>query len=176
MNDLTIRIAIDYYMYIHRFDGGILFMTNLEHLKPLKKCACRNLRMTTRVTTQYFDQIFQTVGLTAPQFSLLAEVAAHENTAVSELADIMLMDQTTVTRNIEILRKKGYVNVRTDDNDSRRKCISISEGGKQKLNEAIPVWNSVHSLIEQEIGAEKFEEFLEILGQIQNFISKYSNK
>jgi len=86
------------------------------------------------------------------------------------------MDQTTVTRNIEILRKKGYVNVRTDDNDSRRKCISISESGLRTLDDAIPLWNNVQSLIEQEIGAEKFEEFLKTLSQIQNFINKSSDK
>ena len=94
------------------------------------------MRVTTRITTQHFDQIFQTVGLTAPQFSLLADITAHENIAVSELAEVSLLDQTTVTRNIEILRKKGYVNVRTDDNDSRKRCISISATGEEKLNEA----------------------------------------
>lgn len=151
-------------------------MTNLNHLKPLRNCICRNLRMTTRVTTQHFDKIFQTVGLTAPQFSLLAEITASENIAISELAEKMLMDQTTVTRNIEILRKKGYVNVRTDDNDSRKRCISISKIGEEKLNEAIPVWNNVQSLIEKEIGTEKFKDFLITLGQIQNCINKYSDK
>lgn len=151
-------------------------MTNLNHLKPLRNCVCRNLRMTTRIITQHFDKIFQTVGLTAPQFSLLAEITANENIAISELAERMLMDQTTVTRNIEILRKKGYVSVRTDDNDSRKRCISISETGEEKLNEAIPVWNNVQSLIEKEIGVEKFNDFLTTLGQIQNCINKYPSK
>lgn len=148
-------------------------MAHLKHIKLLKSCVCRNLRMTTRITTQHFDKIFQTVGLTAPQFSLLVEITENENIAVSGLAEKMLMDQTTVTRNIEILRKKGYVNVRADDNDSRKRCISISDIGEEKLNEAIPVWNNVQSSIEKEIGAERFKEFLITLGQIQNCINKY---
>ncbi|NRT93314.1 hypothetical protein [Clostridium beijerinckii] len=64
--------------------------------------------------------------------------------------------------------------MRTDDNDSRRKCISISDVGIKKLDEAIPVWNEVQSPIEKEIGAEKFEEFLKTLAQIQNFINNSS--
>lgn len=151
-------------------------MSNLSDLEHAEGCVCRNLRMTTRITTQYFDQIFQAVELPVTQFALLADIASHENIAISELAEILLMDQTTVTRNIEILRKKGYVNVRTDDNDSRKKCISISDSGENKLNEAIPVWNNVHYLLEQEIGTKKLEEFLETLEQIQNFINKYSDK
>ncbi|OOM76060.1 organic hydroperoxide resistance transcriptional regulator [Clostridium puniceum] len=150
-------------------------MSNLNNLKSLKNCVCRNLRMTTRITTQHFDQIFQTVGLTTPQFSLLSDITAHENIAISEVAEILLMDQTTLTRNIEILRKKGYVNVRTDGNDSRRKCISLSNVGEEILNEAIPVWNNVQSLIFKEIGAEKFTGFLETLTQIQTIINKISS-
>jgi DNA-binding MarR family transcriptional regulator len=67
-------------------------MTNLNPLKPLRNCVCRNLRMITKITTQHFDKVFQTVRLTAPQFSLLAEITAHENIAISELVERMLMD------------------------------------------------------------------------------------
>lgn len=151
-------------------------MSDLDNFKNLKNCVCRNLRMTTRITTQYFDQTFQTVGIPVAQFSLLADIAFRDNVTISELAEVLLMDQTTVTRNIEILRKKGYVILRTDGKDSRKKCISISEGGLEKLNEAIPLWNKVQSQIEQEIGAEKFEELLKSLAQIQNFINKCSDK
>lgn len=149
-------------------------MSDLKKIENVKSCVCRNLRMTTRITTQYFDQIFQTVGIPAAQFSLLSDIASRESVTITELAEILLMDQTTVTRNIEILRKKGYVLVRTDDNDSRRKCISISDTGLQKLNEAMPKWNEVQTLIEQEIGTEKLEEFLKTLAQIQKFINKVS--
>jgi len=149
-------------------------MENLNKPKKLKNCVCRNLRMTTRVTTQYYDQIFQSVELPATQFSLLVDISYRENATISELAEVLLMDQTTVTRNIEILRKKGYVNVNPDSNDSRRKCISLSEDGVKKLNEAIPLWNEVQAMIENEIGDERFEEFLKTLAQIQSFISKVS--
>lgn len=161
-------------MYSKTWRSVKLFMENLNKLKQLKNCVCRNLRMTTRVTTQYYDQIFQSVELPATQFSLLVDISYRENATISELAEVLLMDQTTVTRNIEILRKKGYVNVNSDRNDSRRKCVSLSEEGAKKLNEAIPLWNEVQSIIEKEIGDEKFEEFLKTLAQIQSFISKVS--
>ncbi|EET85877.1 hypothetical protein CcarbDRAFT_3661 [Clostridium carboxidivorans P7] len=56
-----------------------------EHLKD---CACKNLRMTTRVVTQYFDKAFQPVGLRATQFALLADISSRESSTVGELADI----------------------------------------------------------------------------------------
>ncbi|OAA90402.1 MarR family winged helix-turn-helix transcriptional regulator [Clostridium ljungdahlii] len=105
-----------------------------EHLKD---CVCKNLRMTTRIVTQYFDKAFQPVGLRATQFALLADVSSRESSTIGELADILLMDQTTVTRNIKILKKKGYVNVRQGEDDSRKRCISTTESGLAKLREAI---------------------------------------
>ncbi|EET85878.1 transcriptional regulator, MarR family [Clostridium carboxidivorans P7] len=80
------------------------------------------------------------------------------------------MDQTTVTRNIEILKKKGYVDVRQGEDDSRKRYISITESGFVKLREAIPLWNNAQLVIEQGVGEEKFREFLDTLSYIQKLI------
>ncbi|MFT8315862.1 MAG: MarR family winged helix-turn-helix transcriptional regulator [Clostridium sp.] len=136
----------------------------------VKGCACGNLRKTTRVITQFYDKILQPTGLRSTQFSLLTNILVHENISVSELGVKLLMDQTTVTRNIEILRKKGYITVTKEDDDSRRKSISITNDGEKKLEEAIPLWEVAQSKIEQGIGAENFQEFLKTLNYIQNLI------
>ncbi|MFT8315999.1 MAG: MarR family winged helix-turn-helix transcriptional regulator [Clostridium sp.] len=80
-------------------------MNTQSNRKDLGVCACRNSRMTSRVLTQYFDKALQPVGLRAMQFSLLADISSRYSSTVGELADALLMDQTTVTRNVEILRK-----------------------------------------------------------------------
>nr|WP_063554853.1 MarR family winged helix-turn-helix transcriptional regulator [Clostridium ljungdahlii] len=117
--------------------GGSLDLAIKSSKEHLKDCVCKNLRMTTRIVTQYFDKAFQPVGLRATQFALLADVSSRESSTIGELADILLMDQTTVTRNIKILKKKGYVNVRQGEDDSRKRCISTTESGLAKLREAI---------------------------------------
>jgi DNA-binding MarR family transcriptional regulator len=126
--------------------------------------------MTTRVVTQYFDKAFQPIDLRVTQFALLADISSREKTTVGDLADILLMDQTTVTRNIEILKKKGYVDVRMGEDDSRKRYISITKIGIDVLNEALPLWNNAQLVIEQGIGEEKFKEFLNTLAYIQKLI------
>lgn len=138
--------------------------------KHLRDCACRNLRMTARVVTQYFDKAFQPIDLRVTQFALLADISSRERTTVGDLADILLMDQTTVTRNIEILKKKRYVDVRMGEDDSRKRYISITKSGIDVLNEALPLWNNAQLVIEQGIGQEKFKEFLNTLAYIQKLI------
>ena len=141
---------------------------NTDNGLQLMDCACRNLRMTTRVVTQYYDKALYASGLKATQFSLLNSISSKVGgLSVSELADLSMMDQTTVTRNIEILRKKGYVNVRAEDADLRRKSITVSDAGESKLIAAVPLWEAAQLKIEQGIGLESYKEFLKILSVLK---------
>lgn len=131
-------------------------------------CACRNLRMTTRVVTQYYDKALYASGLKGTQFSLLNSIASRkEGISVNELADISMMDQTTVSRNIEILRKTGYVLARTEDSDSRRKRITVSDIGKSKIVAAMPLWEEAQSKILQVVGQDEYKNFLKVLTVIR---------
>lgn len=136
----------------------------------LKTCACRNLRMTTRVITQYYDRAFQSIDLRSTQFALLADISSRDSSTIGELAEIQLMDQTTVTRNIELLRKNGFIDVRVAEDDARKRCITITESGIAKLVEALPLWEDAQNRLEVEIGKEKYKEFLNTLAEIQNFV------
>jgi DNA-binding MarR family transcriptional regulator len=139
-----------------------------DHGLCLADCACRNLRMTTRVITQYYDKAFHSSGLKSPQFALLNDINSRENgISVNELADFAMMDQTTVTRNVEILRKKGYVNVTIEDADSRKKCITISEVGKSELAVAMPHWQEAQMKLEQIVGKEQFNTLLKTLSDLR---------
>lgn len=135
----------------------------------LSVCACRSLRMTTRVITQYYDKALRISGLKSPQFALLTDICSRENgISVNELANQAMMDQTTVTRNVEILRKKGYVDVNTVDTDSRKKCITVSETGKEKLALAMPHWQEAQSKLEQIVGKEQYVELLKTLSVLRS--------
>lgn len=135
-----------------------------DHGLRLPDCACRNLRMTTRVITQYYDKALLVSGLKSTQFALLNDILTkEEGISVNELADYAMMDQTTVTRNIAILRKKGYVDVKTEDNDSRKKRITVSDSGKDKFAAAVPLWEEAQTNLQQIVGQEQYKAFLATL-------------
>ncbi|HBC93637.1 MAG TPA: MarR family transcriptional regulator [Pelotomaculum sp.] len=144
-------------------------MSRLD-LSGMRRCACGNLRRTTRAITQFYDQLLQPCGLRSTQISLLLNISLHGNISVGELGAILLMDQTTVTRNIEILRKLGYINVTKEDNDGRKKSISITESGIRKLAEAEPLWEQAQSRIEQGLGAERYRDFLKTLKDVAQLL------
>ncbi len=134
----------------------------------LHECACRNLRMTTRVITQYYDKALQPAGIKSAQYSLLNDISdKEEGISVNELAEHAMMDQTTVTRNIELLRRNGLVKVETEEKDSRKKRITVSTEGKAVLAAALPLWKEAQAELEQTVGIEEYENFLKTLSVLK---------
>lgn len=141
-----------------------------SHLLDMQQCTCGNLRKTTRTITQFYDKSLQPSGLRSTQCSLLLTISLHGNASVGELGARLLMDQTTVTRNIEILRKHGYIRITKEENDARRKSISITNEGEKKLAEAIPLWEKAQAHIEKGFGVEHLEDFYKTLKMLEQLV------
>jgi len=138
--------------------------------KNPQSCACGNLRKTTRTITQFYDKMLLPTGLRSTQCLLLMDISFNENISVSSLASILLMDQSTVTRNVELLRKGGYIDIKKEDRDCRKKCITITNKGLKTLEVAIPLLKRAQSKIEDGIGKERIEELLKTLKDIEKLV------
>lgn len=141
-----------------------------SHLLDMQRCACGNLRKTTRSITQFYDRALQPTGLRSTQYSLLINILLHGNISVGELGTRLLMDQTTVTRNIEILRKHGYIRIVKEVNDARKKSISMTEEGEKKIEEAIPLWKKAQAHIEEGLGGGRLDDFLKMLKALEQLV------
>ena len=138
--------------------------------KNQRSCACGNLRKTTRTITQFYDKMLLPTGLRSTQCLLLLDISFNENISVSNLANILLMDQSTVTRNVELLRKSGYIDIKKEDRDSRKKCITITDKGLKTLEVAMPLLKKAQSKIEDGIGKERIKELLKTLKDIEKLV------
>lgn len=126
-------------------------------------CLCASLRKATRVITRRYDEYLKPSGLKITQYSVLANINRNPGVTVSELANLMVMDQTTMTRNLQVLEKQGYLEIKEDVNDQRAKSIFISEAGKKKFKEAQPYWEEAQLELEKNLGKLGFELFLKSL-------------
>ena len=91
---------------------------------------------------------------------MLANIAKNPGIAVSKLAELLVMDQTTVTRNLRVLAKAGYIHIQTDPSDHRIKRIQITDVGISSMDEARPFWEKAQFEIERIIGRESIEGLL----------------
>ncbi len=88
----------------------------------LTACTCANLRKAARAVTQVYDQALRPTGLKATQFTMLATLSNRGDLPLSRLAEALVMDRTTLTRNLKPLVGKGLVRIDQD----QRACPSSS--------------------------------------------------
>lgn len=139
-------------------------------------CVCANLRKKTRVVTQFYDKLLQPTGLKVTQYSMLAHIDLQHAVSISRLGEILLLDQTTVTRNINLLKQYGYVELKRDPHDARTKNIMLTEKGLEKLHEAAPIWQTIQDKIIDDIGVEKYADFYDTLRTMQKIIQSYDEQ
>jgi DNA-binding MarR family transcriptional regulator len=88
---------------------------------------------------------------------MLANIARNPATTVSELAELLSMDQTTVSRNLRVLEKSGYIRLEGEMTDHRVRRIQISDLGVSKMNEARPLWKQAQLEMQRVLGRENID-------------------
>src|SRR5436309_10358447 len=93
-------------------------MSDQINISEVQRCACATVRRTDRVLTQFYDEILAPSGLYITQFTLLATRTQAAPVTSNRLAEIMDMDRTTLSRNLEVLAKQHMA--RRDEREDRR--------------------------------------------------------
>jgi DNA-binding MarR family transcriptional regulator len=89
--------------------------------------------------TQFYDACLSEAGIEAAQFALLMGLDAARDTGQAALAQMLGMDKTTLSRNLKLLREKGWVES-APGKDARRRNVSLTAEGRARLREARPAW------------------------------------
>src|SRR5262249_9770728 len=93
------------------------------------------------------------VGLTSTQFSLMAYLFAQDELSIGELAELLVTDPTTLTRNLRPLEREGYLRIVPGDSDRRRRDVTLSEEGRAVFRKAVPLWRAAQARVAQALGA-----------------------
>ncbi|TAL04231.1 MAG: MarR family transcriptional regulator [Rhodospirillaceae bacterium] len=123
-------------------------------------------RRAARAVTRAYDTALAPTGLTASQFTLLAAIAslgtAMAPATVARLSASLLMESSTLSRNLQALRDRGYLRW-TSGSGRRAAHISLSDTGKKALAAAIPAWQDMQRQLTQRLGSGKAGALLENL-------------
>jgi DNA-binding MarR family transcriptional regulator len=104
-------------------------------------------------------------GLQATQFTLLVTIALAGTAPITQLAKVLVMDRTTLTRNLKPLEKQGLVQVAPGE-DQRMRLVTLTEPGQQALTKALPLWEKAQAQAVKVLGAEGFRALLTDLSAI----------
>lgn len=131
-------------------------------LRRCSECACLNLRKATRAITQLYDRAFQPHGLRATQFQILVPIANRSPITISRLAKLLIMDRTTLSRDLGPLKKRGWVRVRAGQ-DRRTRTVELTAGGRRLLQSAFPAWRRTQQKVVDGLGLGSFRGLLDNL-------------
>lgn len=117
------------------------------------RCTCFALRRASRRASQIYDRELAHVDLSLNGYSILRRV--REAKSLTQLADELGMDRTTVTRNLKPLLHAGLISEQRSRDDARKKWFAITAAGRRLLVRAEPHWQQAEDRIDALFGATK---------------------
>ncbi len=118
-------------------------------------CNCLAVRQAARRVTQFYDRFLAPSALRTTQFSILSRLNRSGPMSIHALAEAMVMDRTTLGRNILPLEREGLVGVEQSTEDRRSKNLRVTPEGLARLKEATAGWKRAQSAFEGAFGAER---------------------
>jgi DNA-binding MarR family transcriptional regulator len=110
------------------------------------------LRKVSRRVSQLYDQHLEPFGLTVTQYGVLGHLATFEGISIGDLAKKLVMDPTTLTRNLRPLQRQGFVTIKPDRHDRRARALSLTAQGRKAFERAKPGWVRAQGHIERLFG------------------------
>ncbi|HWT64441.1 MAG TPA: MarR family transcriptional regulator [Ochrobactrum sp.] len=114
------------------------------------------------------DAALKPFGVTVQQFSLLAAIRLHEGKPVTSLAQRIHLDRTSLTRNLNLLERKGLVRRNAETVGNVRIC-TLTEEGNRLFDQLLPVWKGTRTELLKTISVDDAETYLNVARQ---FISE----
>lgn len=126
-------------------------------------CYCTNLRRSALWATEYYDKMLAPSGLSVPQYYLLINLSRMEKANLSQWADRVGLDRTTMVRNVKTLESKGLVS----PTEGRGRTFTLTAHGKTTLAHGISLWEEAQAELREKLGPEDADSLLRICRKLQ---------
>ncbi len=117
-------------------------------------CHCQSLRQAARRATALYDTAMASFGLRISQFSILVRLQQLGPSSLQTLAAVLVLDRTTLGRNLRALERDGLVASEAAPGDRRVRLLVLTAAGRALLLRARPAWDAAQASFEGQVGAE----------------------
>lgn len=132
----------------------------------LKTCTCLAVRRASRAVSQAYDEALAPQGITSGQFTLLAQIKLRGQSTISSLARRLVMERTTLTRNLRLLQDREMVALTEGAEDKRKRLVGLTDHGEVVLARAMPYWEAAQDRLMQQLGRSGWTRALEALDRL----------
>lgn len=127
--------------------------------KIAKECPGLRVREASRLLTRVYDEALRPLGIQASQLSVLVAVAmfGEDGATIGALAQALVLDRTTLTRNVQPLEKAGLLRVARSPEDARARIVVLTRAGERMIESAYPLWEQAQKRIRDSFGAGRVD-------------------
>lgn len=125
-------------------------------------CACFYLRKSAREVSHVYDAAFSPLSLRSTQFLVLLVIRLSREASMSELAESLGVDRTTLTRLVAPLRRRKLIRV-VHGKDRRNRLLRLTPAGEKIVEEAVPYWEQAQAKVMGLVGNSDWSSLLTVL-------------
>lgn len=131
-----------------------------------KNCFCLQSRMTARVLTRQYNAVLSPHDLEITEFSLLIAIKQGVDSSITNLADRLAFERSTLVRSLKRITERGLVaNAVTK---GRAVQYVLTKEGERILSKAMPSWMEAQEAIKNNLLADvEPEEVLQTLRHLR---------
>src|SRR5271169_6808321 len=118
-----------------------------------KTCIAVRLRLLNRVVTNFYDNALRPLGLKVSQLNILIVTAKLGLARPTQVCELLLLDTSTLSRNVERMRAHGWLEV-VPDKDARTQPFRLTAEGKRLIEKAVPAWEAAQNQAAELLGDE----------------------
>ena len=115
-------------------------------------CIAVRMRLLNRVITKIYDDALRPLGIKTSQLNILVVTARLELARPAEICSRLKMDISTVSRNVDRMRARGWIQFLDDEKDARAHQLRLSAKGRQLLEKAKPAWEKAQENVKKLLG------------------------
>ena len=115
-------------------------------------CIADRMRLLNRVVTKIYDDALRSLGIRTSQLNILVVTARLGLARPAEICDQLKIDISTVSRNVDRMRARGWIEVVDDEQDARAHQLRLSAKGRQIVEKAKPAWEKAQMKVKKLLG------------------------
>jgi DNA-binding MarR family transcriptional regulator len=118
-----------------------------------RTCIAVRLRLLNRVVTNLYDEALRPLGLKVSQLNVLVVTAKLGLAQPAQVCDLLQLDPSTLSRNVERMRAKDWLEV-VPGEDARAQPFRLTPQGKRLIEKAVPAWEEAQQKAAELLGEE----------------------
>jgi DNA-binding MarR family transcriptional regulator len=128
-------------------------------------CTCANLRRAARAVTRLYNHELRSEQIEVTQFTVLTALERAGEISQGKLGKLLALDSTTLTRMLELLTKRGWIQEKEGD-DRRFRIIGLTTAGRAKLRQSLPHWKRAQERMQRVLGEDTMVQLGGLLARV----------